>query len=461
MAKSKEVNFLCTECGATFPKWTGQCNQCNSWNTVKEYKVSPVSSKTATISGNANPLPTAENIPNLSQISAQTVYRTDMPFTNLQNVLGGGLVNGSVVLLAGEPGIGKSTLFLQTALLLKGRKVLYNSAEESPYQVKIHAQRFEHPNQENVYITSEISVGRILHIVEEIKPEILVIDSIQTVCVDAVDSSPGTVTQIRESASVLIRLAKEKNITLLIIGHITKDGQIAGPKLLEHMVDVVLHFEGSKKNTLRWVRSVKNRFGPTHEVGIYEMSANGLKVLDNPSGIFLDSALDRMSGHSIAVIQDSNQKLLVECQALVGGAVYGTPQRNTNGIENKRLHMLLAIIEKRGGISLRDKDVFFNIIGNLKINDTAIDLAVIAAILSSTSDVPIEKGWCFCGEVGLSGEIRSVSNIEKSIIEADRLGFTTIVIPQKNKEFLDKNAKLDSKIRIIAMEKIQQLIQLI
>ncbi len=442
MSKIK-TSFFCQNCGAQYSKWQGQCNSCKEWNTIveeviqKEEKASwkPSSSE---VKKTSKPL-------RITEIDTTQEIRMDTKDGELNRVLGGGIVPGSLILLGGEPGIGKSTLLLQISLKLP-YKTLYVSGEESQKQIKMRAERIT-PNGDNCYILTETKTQNIFRQIQEIEPEIVIIDSIQTLHTDYIDSSPGSISQIRETTAELIKFAKETNVPVILIGHITKDGSIAGPKILEHMVDTVLQFEGDRNHVYRILRSLKNRFGSTAELGIYEMQGSGLREVSNPSEILISHKNEELSGTAIASTLEGMRPLMIEIQALVSTAVYGTPQRSTTGYNAKRLNMILAVLEKRAGFRLGTKDVFLNITGGISIDDPAIDLAVVAAILSSNEDIPINKDFCFAGEVGLSGEIRPVNRVDQRIQEAEKLGFSTIFVSKYNKISL-KNSGI--KIQMVA-----------
>ncbi len=449
MAKTK-TTYFCQNCGTQYSKWVGQCQVCKEWNTVVEEVISKKEQKKG-LSGGAD---ISKKIWNIDEIDTKEEYRISTNNSELDRVLGGGIVPGSIVLLGGEPGIGKSTLMLQIALNLPFN-TLYVSGEESPKQIKMRAQRigYENPNMKLLF---ETNTQKIFHQMQNHTPDILVIDSIQTLHTDYIESSPGSVSQIRESASEIIQFAKSTGIPVFIIGHINKEGQIAGPKVLEHMVDTVLQFEGDRNHLFRILRASKNRFGATSEIGIFEMYNKGLREVKNPSNILLSSHNDDLSGTAIAVATEGIRPILVEVQALVSSAVYGTPQRSTTGYDIKRLHMILAVLEKRMGFKLGAKDVFLNITGGIKIDDPAIDLAVAAAILSSNNDLPIPSTWAFAGEVGLTGEVRPVTRIEQRISEAEKLGFEKIFISAHNKI----NPK-DYRIEITGIKEIRDLNEII
>lgn len=442
MAKNK-IAYVCDNCGQESSKWIGKCPNCGQWNTFKEIRVAQ---ETATKIGERltnNVLGTKKRnmAQSLNKITSAEEIRINMHDEELNRVLGGGLVVGSMVLIGGEPGIGKSTLTLQT-ILNTNRKVLYVSGEESPQQIKMRAQRIADVLPDNIIILSETSIEKIFQSIKDVQPELLVVDSIQTVQTETVASSAGSITQIRESAAALLQLAKTTNIPIILIGHINKEGSIAGPKVLEHIVDTVLQFEGDQHYMYRILRSIKNRFGSTSELGIYEMQQNGLRPVSNPSELLLTDNLEDLSGVAISSAIEGVRPFLIETQALVSTAAYGTPQRSATGFDQRRLNMLLAVLEKRVGFKLMQKDVFLNIAGGLRITDMAMDLSVIAAVLSSNVDTPIEKGWCMAGEVGLSGEVRPISRIEQRIAEAEKLGFAHIIIPKNNAQGLKGNYKI-------------------
>ena len=450
MAKVK-TSFFCQNCGAQYSKWQGQCNACKEWNTIaeeiiqKEEKPDWKSTTTAVKKG-SKPL-------KIKEIDSTQEVRMNTLDGELNRVLGGGIVPGSLILLGGEPGIGKSTLLLQISLKLP-YKTLYVSGEESQKQIKMRAERIT-PNGDNCYILIETKTQNIFRQIEEIEPEIVIIDSIQTLHTEYIEASPGSISQIRETTAELIKFAKETNIPVILIGHITKDGTIAGPKILEHMVDTVLQFEGDRNHVYRILRALKNRFGSTSELGIYEMLGSGLREVSNPSEILISHKDITLSGTAIAATLEGMRPLMIEIQALVSTAVYGTPQRSTTGYNAKRLNMILAVLEKRAGFRLGTKDVFLNITGGISIDDPAIDLAVVAAILSSNEDIPIGEGYCFAGEVGLSGEIRPVNRVDQRIQEAEKLGFSTIFVSKYNKISLKNTLiqiRLVSKIEDIASE---------
>lgn len=448
MAKKVKTAWYCTECGADSPKWSGRCPQCGAWNSMVEERV-PSSSGSKTILGTIG---TKSKPVKVSEIPPGHEERIKLPSGELNRVLGGGLVTGSMVLVGGEPGIGKSTLVLQNVLSIKSRDILYVSGEESATQLKMRAERLGRLS-DNTYIVCETSLESIMDHVESIRPGLLVVDSIQTIASDAIESSAGSVSQVRECAATLLRYAKTSGVPVLIIGHITKDGTIAGPKVLEHIVDVVLHFEGDKHYMYRILRSIKNRFGSTSELGIYEMCQRGLREVANPSEMLLSETAGELSGVAIGVTLEGARPFLIEAQALVSTAAYGTPQRSVTGFDSKRMNMLLAVLEKRAGFKLGAKDVFLNIAGGIKVNDPSLDLAVSAAIMSSNVDMPIPRGTCMAGEVGLSGEIRPVTRIEQRLLEAEKLGLSSIIIPRGNLKGVDTSK---FKIQIKEVSKIEE-----
>jgi DNA repair protein RadA/Sms len=421
--------FFCQSCGTQYSKWQGQCNACKEWNTIVE-EVIQKEEKT-NWKPEASSVKKASKPLKIKEIDATQEVRMDTNDGELNRVLGGGIVPGSLTLLGGEPGIGKSTLLLQISLRLP-YKTLYVSGEESQKQIKMRAERIT-SNGDNCYILTETKTQNIFKQIQEINPEIVIIDSIQTLHTDYIESSPGSISQIRETTAELIKFAKETNVPVILIGHITKDGSIAGPKILEHMVDTVLQFEGDRNHVYRILRSLKNRFGSTSELGIYEMQGSGLREVSNPSEILISHKNEELSGTAVASTLEGMRPLMIEIQALVSTAVYGTPQRSTTGYNAKRLNMILAVLEKRAGFRLGAKDVFLNITGGISVDDPAIDLAVVAAILSSNEDIPIHKDFCFAGEVGLSGEIRPVNRVDQRIQEAEKLGFSNIFVSKYNK----------------------------
>lgn len=464
MAKDK-VAYVCTSCGYDSPKWIGKCPSCGEWNTFAEQKLGKAKQTYAsalpsslTDKGGTSPI-------SMSKIQTDDEPRIDLRDPELNRVLGGGLVPGSLTLLGGEPGIGKSTLILQTVLRLPGARILYVSGEESARQLKLRADRLcesadgqTHAPESDCQVVCEAMVEKIFKHIEAIKPGLVVIDSIQTMATEDVESSPGSVSQIRECAAMILKFAKESNIPVIIIGHINKEGSIAGPKILEHMVDTVLQFEGDQHYMYRIVRAVKNRFGSTAELGIYEMLHNGLRPVANPSELLLSDMDDSegLSGVAVASAIEGVRPLLIETQALVSTAAYGTPQRSATGFDSRRLNMLLAVLEKRVGFKLAQKDVYLNIAGGIRVTDPAIDLSVIAAVLSSNVDTGIDRTTCVTGEVGLSGEIRPVSRILQRIAEAEKLGFKTIIIPQANMNGLDTRGR---KIDVRPVRKVEEALR--
>ncbi len=433
MAKDKTA-YVCTNCGQESPKWIGKCPACGQWNTFKEIKIASDSNRLSASSAaaKAGHELRSNKVLRLSQISAHDDPRIDMHDEELNRVLGGGLVPGSIVLLGGEPGIGKSTLSLQTMLRLPGMRILYVSGEESAHQLKMRAERIPHEPNDEFLLLCENSLEHIFDHIKEVKPELVVIDSIQTISTEDVESSAGSIAQVRECASALLRFAKTSGVPVILIGHITKEGTLAGPKILEHIVDTVIQFEGDQHYMYRILRSMKNRFGSTSELGIYEMQQNGLRQVSNPSELLLTDREEQLSGIAISSAIEGVRPFLVETQALVSSAAYGTPQRSATGFDQRRLNMLLAVLEKRVGFKLMQKDVFLNIAGGLRVTDLAMDLSVIAAVLSSNVDTPIDADWCMAGEVGLSGEVRPVSRIEQRIAEAEKLGFRHLILPRYN-----------------------------
>lgn len=440
MAKDK-IAYVCENCGQESAKWIGKCPSCGQWNTFKEIRISSdtgsVAAKSAAQSLRSGRSGHKAAPMKLRDISAKDEPRLDMHDAELNRVLGGGLVPGSIILLGGEPGIGKSTLTLQTILNMPERKILYVSGEESAHQLKMRAERLGGGMNDNVLVLTDTSLENIFAHTKEVLPELMIVDSIQTIATEDVDSSPGSISQVRECASAFLRFAKSSGVPVILIGHINKEGTLAGPKILEHIVDTVIQFEGDQHYMYRILRSIKNRFGSTSELGIYEMRQTGLRQVSNPSELLLTQDHDGLSGIAISSAVEGMRPFLVETQALVSSAAYGTPQRSATGFDQRRLNMLLAVLEKRVGFKLMQKDVFINIAGGLRVTDLAMDLSVIAAVLSSNVDTPIEHGWCLAGEVGLSGEVRPVSRIEQRIAEAEKLGFTDIVIPKYNLQGLN------------------------
>ena len=445
MAKDK-IMYVCSNCGQESAKWIGKCPACGQWNTFKEFRMAQdtgtMAARSAAQSVRASKSSEKNKPLRLNDISAKDEPRMSMNDAELDRVLGGGLVPGSIVLLGGEPGIGKSTLTLQTILNMPDRRVLYVSGEESAHQLKMRAERLQQSSKsatsENILILTETSLEAIFEHIRDVNPQLVVIDSIQTIATEDVESSPGSVSQVRECAAALLRFAKSSGVPVILIGHINKEGTLAGPKILEHIVDTVIQFEGDQHYMYRILRSIKNRFGSTSELGIYEMQQNGLRQVSNPSELLLTQDHEGLSGVAISSAIEGVRPFLVETQALVSSATYGTPQRSATGFDQRRLNMLLAVLEKRVGFKLMQKDVFLNIAGGLRVTDMAMDLSIIAAVLSSNVDTPIESGWCMAGEVGLSGEVRPVSRIEQRIAEAEKLGFSHIIIPRYNMQGIDK-----------------------
>ena len=452
MAKTKTV-YVCSNCGADSPKWLGKCPNCGEWNTYVEEIVSkdpPAKSRaSAGLSASGEKVRPVR----LRDITAQEEDRLDLHDAELNRVLGGGLVRGSLVLIGGEPGIGKSTLVLQTVLKLPDLRVLYVSGEESSRQLKLRADRLGSTTTDSLYILCETNLENIFEHARAVQPDLMIIDSIQTIFTELVESSPGSVSQVRECSAAILRFAKENGVPVLLIGHINKEGSIAGPKVLEHIVDTVLQFEGDQHYMYRILRSIKNRFGSTSELGIYEMRREGLREVSNPSELLLTQNHEGLSGVAIAAAIEGVRPFLIETQGLVSSAVYGTPQRSATGFDLRRMNMLLAVLEKRAGFKVVQKDVFLNIAGGLRVNDPAIDLAVLAAILSSSLDITIEPGTCMAGEVGLSGEIRPVNRIEQRILEAEKLGFTRILVPHSNLRGFDTSK---CSIQIVQVRKVEE-----
>ena len=447
MAKLKRAYF-CSSCGYETPKWLGKCPACGEWNTITEHVVAKESSS---VSSRLSSVPHVEPR-KVQDIEEHTTVRVDVGIKEVNRVLGGGMVPGSLILLGGEPGIGKSTLSLQLALTDNGLRTLYVSGEESAEQIKMRATRLGIRNQECTVFT-ETLLENIVAQIEEIRPDVVIIDSIQTISTDLVESSAGSVTQIRECAATLLKVAKSLGIAVFIIGHITKEGSIAGPKILEHIVDVVLQFEGDGNHTYRILRGIKNRFGATYEIGVFEMREEGLREVANPSEILLSHYDEPLVGSAVGAAVDGMRPYLIEVQALVSGAAYGTPQRSTTGFDQRRLNMLLAVLEKRVGMKMFQKDVFLNFAGGFKIADTGMDLAVVAAIVSSYYDRALMEGVCCAGEIGLSGEVRPAPRTEQRIAEAARLGFKRIVVSS----FVEKSIKKRKDIEVVYIASIEQL----
>lgn len=447
MAKQEKTVWFCSNCGTESAKWMGRCPGCGEWNTMVEERVVK-KSKSSTFERRDDVVARP-----ISQIETREEQRMRMPSEELNRVLGGGLVAGSIVLVGGEPGIGKSTLVLQNILSMRGKRILYVSGEESASQLKMRADRIGKLN-DNCFIVCDTSLESILNHIAQVDPELLIVDSIQTIASDAIESSAGSVSQVRECAARLLRYAKESGTPVILIGHINKEGSIAGPKVLEHIVDAVLQFEGDRHYMYRILRSIKNRFGSTSELGIYEMVQKGLREVTNPSELLLSQGSeDPLSGIAIGVTLEGVRPFLIETQALVSTAAYGTPQRSVTGFDAKRMNMLLAVLEKRVGFKLAQKDVFLNIAGGLKVNDPALDLSVICAILSSNVDIAVPRDVCMSGEVGLSGEIRPITRIEQRVLEAEKLGFGTIIIPKHNIKGFDTSRL---KIKIVEVAKVEE-----
>ena len=424
MAKPK-IQYVCSSCGAKAPQMIGRCPVCGEWGTYEEEISVDMTTKKGVVTRGSTPQ-------RIQEVLSQEEMRIDMQSSELNRVLGGGLVPGSLVLLGGEPGIGKSTLALQVLMKMGGKKTLYASGEESAKQLKLRAERLA-GDPDNLYIMAETSLERILDSATELQPEVVVVDSIQTIGTETIEASIGSLSQVRECAARILQYAKEKNIPFIIVGHINKEGSLAGPKVLEHIVDTVLQFEGDQHYVYRILRAQKNRFGSTSELGIFEMQQDGLREVSNPSELLLSSNRDGLSGIAIAAAVEGVRPLLIEVQALVASAAYGTPQRSSTGFDARRLNMLLAVLEKRVGFKLLQKDVFVNIAGGIRVNDPAIDLAILAAVLSSNMDVALDEQTCVTGEVGLAGEIRPVNRIDQRIREAEKLGFKTIIVPKGQK----------------------------
>lgn len=458
MAKDK-IAYVCSNCGQESAKWIGKCPACGQWNTFKEIRISSetgsqaarsaASSLRSSLQGKARPML-------LKDIATKESPRIDMHDNELNRVLGGGLVPGSIILLGGEPGIGKSTLTLQTILNMTERRILYVSGEESLHQLKMRAERIGQGESQHLMILCETSLENIFTQIKDTKPELVIIDSIQTIATEEVESSPGSLSQVRECAASLLRFSKSSGIPVILIGHITKEGTLAGPKILEHIVDTVIQFEGDQHYMYRILRSIKNRFGSTSELGIYEMQQNGLRPVANPSELLLTQDHEGLSGIAITAAIEGMRPFLLETQALVSTAAYGTPQRSATGFDHRRLNMLLAVLEKRVGFKLIQKDVFVNIAGGLRVTDMAMDLSIIAAVLSSNVDTPIEPGWCMAGEVGLSGEVRPINRIEQRISEAEKLGFSHMILPKYNLSGIDTR---QYSIRLHPVRKVEEALR--
>ena len=456
MAREK-IEFVCSNCGYDTPKWAGKCPVCGQWNTFKEVRVpagtglqSPAKAGSVA-AGSARPLP-------LREISPTDEPRIDMRDAEFNRVLGGGLVPGSLILLGGEPGIGKSTLTMQTVLNMPDKSILYVSGEESAHQLKMRAERIcgGKPEPDNVAVLCDTSLESVFGCIKEASPDMVVIDSIQTMSAAGVDSSPGSVTQVRECASALLRFAKSSGTSVILIGHINKEGTLAGPKVLEHIVDAVIQFEGDRHYLYRILRSTKNRFGSTSELGIYEMSQGGLRQVSNPSELLLSQDHEGLSGVAVSSAIEGMRPLMLETQALVSTAAYGTPQRSATGFDQRRLNMLLAVMEKRAGFRLAQKDVFINIAGGLRVTDMAMDLSVIAAVISSNIDTPISVGCCMAGEVGLSGEVRPVSRIEQRVAEAEKIGFRRFILPIYNMQGMSAGKHA---IELVPVRKVEEALK--
>jgi DNA repair protein RadA/Sms len=450
MAKSRTV-YLCQHCGAESVKWMGRCPSCGEWNTYVEQRIpqGPARSLSAGRDAGVRPEP-------IDQIESGQVERIDLMNKEFNRVLGGGIVPGSLILIGGEPGIGKSTLALQVALNIR-KKTLYISGEESPQQIRLRADRLGQPDSQ-CHVLTETSLQAILAQVKQTRPQLLIIDSIQTLFSEDLESAPGSISQVRDCTVQLLRMAKENHLPVILIGHITKDGSLAGPKVLEHIVDTVLQFEGDSHHIYRILRSNKNRFGSTAEIGVFEMTGEGLREISNPSELLINQQPPDLSGSAIAANVEGIRPILIEVQALVSSAVYGTPQRTSTGFDTRRLSMLLAVLEKRASFKLASKDVFINIAGGLRVDDPATDLAVVSAILSSTVDIPVDQQTCFAGEVGLSGEIRPVHRIEQRLGEADKLGMKRILLPSFNRKRIDASR---FSLEIVEVSRVQEIPKLL
>jgi len=456
MAKIKTV-FACQSCGSTYAKWQGKCNGCGEWNTVVEEVIEKevkgaVDWRESENKGIAKPT-------KLKDVEIGESYRIDSGDSELNRVLGGGITPGSLVLMGGEPGIGKSTLLLQIAVRLKGWKILYISGEESEQQIQQRALRIGNSNEE-CYILTETATHKIFHFIKELQPDMVIVDSIQTVHSKSIEATPGSVSQVRECTGEFQRFAKETNTPVFLVGHITKDGHIAGPKILEHIVDTVLQFEGDRNHVYRILRTIKNRFGSTAELGLYEMQGHGLRIVENPSEILITQKDDNLGGVAIAATMEGMRPMLIEVQALVSTAFYGTPQRSATGFDTRRLNMLLAVLEKRVGLNIGTKDIFLNIAGGLRVEDPAIDLSIVSALMSSYNDVPIDMKVAFAGEVGLSGEVRAVNRVEQRIQEAQKLGFEKIYVSKYNFG-KGKTAPKNTNIQVVLVSKVYELIKLL
>lgn len=450
MSKKKiKSTYVCQSCGAKYAKWQGKCTTCNEWNTIEEEIVADAKNTTQILTGE-------KSVPKkISEISAENFQRIITKDAELNRVLGGGIVPGSLVLIGGEPGIGKSTLLLQIALQ-GNQKILYVSGEESEQQIKLRSERIKE-NNNNLFIYCETHFETVLQEINKIKPEIVIFDSIQTLYTQTLDSAPGNISQIREVTYKIMQFAKHQNIACFLVGHVTKDGMISGPKILEHMVDVVLNFEGERHYNYRILRTTKNRFGSTLELGIYEMQSYGLRQINNPSELFLSQSGGQFSGVAIAATLEGERPILIECQALVSDAAYGTPQRSSIGFNLKRLSMLLAILEKKFNFKMGTKDVFVNLAGGIKIDDPALDLSVISAILSSQLDSAVPNNYTFASEVGLTGELRGVNKIEQRIAEAEKLGFKKIFVSKKSTKSIQKSFNIE----IVTCSKVQEVFRIL
>lgn len=453
MAKDKTA-YVCENCGYDSQKWLGKCPNCGQWNTFKEIKIAAHASSQATSRGSLTAM--SSKPMKLKDVDDTADPRIDMHDSELNRVLGGGLVGGSIVLLGGEPGIGKSTLALQTALHMTEKEVLYVSGEESLHQLKMRAVRIGIESAEHFSVLCETSLEKILDQMNDMQPELVIVDSIQTIASDNVDAAPGNITQVRECAAAFLRYAKTSGTPVILIGHITKDGTLAGPKILEHIVDTVMQFEGDNHYQYRILRSIKNRFGSTSELGIYEMGQEGLREVSNPSELLLTDDHEGLSGVAVSSAIEGARPFLLETQALVSTSAYGTAQRSATGFDQRRLNMLLAVLEKRVGFKLAQKDVFINIAGGLRVTDLAMDLSIIAAVLSSNVDTAIEAGYCMAGEVGLSGEVRPVARIEQRISEAEKLGFSHFILPERNMQAIDTKKY---RIELIPVRRVEEALR--
>lgn len=453
MAQKLKTRYVCQNCGYVSPRWLGKCPGCDQWNTLVEEVVQTDKRKLAR--EQSNPVPANVNLQQISEVSTKEEPRANTNIGELDRVLGGGIVPGSVILIGGDPGIGKSTLMLQIAEKLSHKKFLYVSGEESALQIKMRAERLNYI-PENFYILAETSMDIIQSVILNENPDFVVIDSIQTVYRPEIESSPGTIVQLRESTSMLIHLAKTTGVPVFVVGHITKEGAIAGPKILEHMVDVVLQFEGERTHLYRILRGIKNRFGSTNEIGIFEMTDKGLQEVLNPSEVFLSQRNYGASGCVISSSIEGTRPILIEVQALVTETSYGFPQRTSMGYDIKRLNILIAVLEKKLGLYLNKYDIFVNVAGGVKIDETAVDLAIASSIYSSYKDIPVDSETVVLGEVGLAGEVRTISGIDRRINEADKLGFKKIIIPKNNMRYVDKGK---IKIQVIAVDNLRDALK--